>query len=181
MPAQGSATGNSDGIRVRGARRTFGALAAVDHIDLDAPPGAVTALVGPAGSGKTTLLMMLATLVGPDSGEIRVAGRGRRHRRPGRPGRRRAHRGHSRDRKPGLAGTGGRGPDRAGRPVADPRAGIRRPAGGVAQLRAPPLRIRGNRRAGHAARRYRGRGTDRFAGPRRGPGSRTATCRAHPG
>ncbi len=70
IPAQG----NTGGIRVRGARRTFGALAAVDHIDLDAPPGAVTALVGPAGSGKTTLLLMLATLVGPDSGEIRVAG-----------------------------------------------------------------------------------------------------------
>ncbi len=73
IPAQGTA-GTSYGIRVRGARRTFGALAAVDSIDLDAPPGAVTALVGPAGSGKTTLLMMLATLVGPDSGEIRVAG-----------------------------------------------------------------------------------------------------------
>lgn len=71
IPAQ---AGTMGGIRIRGARRTFGALAAVDHIDLDAPPGVVTALVGPAGSGKTTLLMMLATLVGPDSGEIRVAG-----------------------------------------------------------------------------------------------------------
>ncbi|GAA0623271.1 ABC transporter ATP-binding protein [Sporichthya brevicatena] len=70
IPAQG-ATG---GIRVRGARRTFGALAAVDSIDLDARPGAVTALVGPSGSGKTTMLMMLATLVAPDGGEIRVAG-----------------------------------------------------------------------------------------------------------
>lgn len=73
IPAQGVA-GSAGGIRVRGARRTFGALAAVDHVDLDAPPGAVTALVGPDGSGKTTLLMMLATLVGPDSGEIRIAG-----------------------------------------------------------------------------------------------------------
>ncbi|WP_019877307.1 ABC transporter ATP-binding protein [Sporichthya polymorpha] len=70
IPAQG-ATG---GIRVRGARRTYGALAAVDSIDLDARPGAVTALVGPSGSGKTTMLMMLATLVAPDGGEIRVAG-----------------------------------------------------------------------------------------------------------
>lgn len=73
IPAQG-ASGSAQGIRVRAARRTFGALAAVDHVDLDAPPGAVTALVGPTGSGKTTLLMMLATLVGPDSGEIRIAG-----------------------------------------------------------------------------------------------------------
>jgi ABC-2 type transport system ATP-binding protein len=73
IPAQG-VSGIAQGIRVRAARRTFGALAAVDHVDLDAPPGAVTGLVGPTGSGKTTLLMMLATLVGPDSGEIRIAG-----------------------------------------------------------------------------------------------------------
>jgi ABC-2 type transport system ATP-binding protein len=62
------------GIRVRAARRTFGAFAAIDRVDLDAPPGAVTALVGPAGAGKTTLLLMLATLLGPDSGQFRVAG-----------------------------------------------------------------------------------------------------------
>jgi ABC-2 type transport system ATP-binding protein len=72
---QDSFSGPGDaGIRVRGARRTFGAFAAIDRVDLDAPPGAVTALVGPSGAGKTTLLMMLATLLRPDSGEIRVAG-----------------------------------------------------------------------------------------------------------
>lgn len=71
IPAQGALP---PGIRVRGLRRTFGALTAVDDVDLDAPPGAVTALVGSPGSGRTTLLMVLATLVRPDSGEIRVAG-----------------------------------------------------------------------------------------------------------
>lgn len=71
IPAQGAPP---PGIRVRGLRRTFGAVTAVDDVDLDAPPGAVTAVVGPVGSGRTTLLMMLATLVRPDSGEIRVAG-----------------------------------------------------------------------------------------------------------
>lgn len=82
FPAGGSAVerdsssdpGSDAGIRVRGARRTFGAFAAIDRVDLDAPPGAVTALVGPCGAGKTTLLLMLATLLGPDSGEFRVAG-----------------------------------------------------------------------------------------------------------
>jgi ABC-2 type transport system ATP-binding protein len=71
IPAQGAPP---PGIRVRGLRRTFGAVTAVADVDLDAPPGAVTAVVGPVGSGRTTLLMMLATLVRPDSGEIRVAG-----------------------------------------------------------------------------------------------------------
>lgn len=62
------------GIRVSGLRRGFGAVLAVDHIDFVAQPGAVTALVGPNGSGKTTLLLMLAGLLRPDAGEIRVAG-----------------------------------------------------------------------------------------------------------
>jgi ABC-2 type transport system ATP-binding protein len=62
------------GIRAVGVRRTFGATVAVDSIDLEAPPGLVTALVGPNGSGKTTLLLVLAGLLRPDSGEVRVAG-----------------------------------------------------------------------------------------------------------
>ena len=57
--------------------REFGAVSArsslVDHVDLAAPPGAVTALVGPNGSGKTTLLLVLATLLRPDSGTVWVA------------------------------------------------------------------------------------------------------------
>jgi ABC-2 type transport system ATP-binding protein len=62
------------GIEVRGVRRTFGDVVAVDSIDLEAPPGEVTALVGPNGAGKTTLLLVLATLLVPDAGDVRVAG-----------------------------------------------------------------------------------------------------------
>ncbi|MGZ4625196.1 MAG: ABC transporter ATP-binding protein [Kineosporiaceae bacterium] len=62
------------GIEVRGVRRTFGGVVAVDSIDLDAPPGEVTALIGPNGAGKTTLLLVLATLLVPDAGTVRVAG-----------------------------------------------------------------------------------------------------------
>jgi ABC-2 type transport system ATP-binding protein len=62
------------GIEVRGVRRTFGDVVAVDSIDLEAPPGEVTALVGPNGAGKTTLLLVLATLLVPDAGTVRVAG-----------------------------------------------------------------------------------------------------------
>ncbi|GAB3439667.1 ABC transporter ATP-binding protein [Phycicoccus ginsengisoli] len=61
-------------IEVRGVRRAFGDVLAVDSIDLTARPGEVTALIGPNGSGKTTLLLMLATLLVPDQGTIRVDG-----------------------------------------------------------------------------------------------------------
>ena len=66
--------GAEAGIEVTGATRAFGSVQAVDHIDLQARPGEVTALVGPNGAGKTTLLLMLATLLAPDAGTIRIAG-----------------------------------------------------------------------------------------------------------
>jgi len=62
------------GIEVTGVRRAFRSVLAVDHIDLLARPGEVTALVGPNGAGKTTLLLMLATLLAPDAGSIRIGG-----------------------------------------------------------------------------------------------------------
>ena len=63
-----------DGVVAKGVRRSFGAVEAVKGIDLTAQPGEVTALVGPNGAGKTTLLLVLATLLVPDAGEVRVAG-----------------------------------------------------------------------------------------------------------
>lgn len=41
---------------------------------MSVPAGSITGLVGPNGAGKTTLLLMLAALLRPDSGTIRVAG-----------------------------------------------------------------------------------------------------------
>ena len=61
-------------LEVEGVRRAFGDVLAVDSISLTARPGEVTALIGPNGSGKTTLLLMLATLLVPDQGTIRVDG-----------------------------------------------------------------------------------------------------------
>lgn len=66
--------GFTNGIVVRDVRRSFGPVQAVRGISLQAAPGEVTALVGPNGAGKTTLLLMLATLLTPDAGELRVAG-----------------------------------------------------------------------------------------------------------
>ncbi len=62
------------GIVARGVRRSFGNVHAVRNVTLDAREGAVTGLVGPNGSGKTTLLLMLASLLAPDAGELRIGG-----------------------------------------------------------------------------------------------------------
>lgn len=62
------------GIVVDGVRRAFGEVQAVRSVTLQAHAGRVTGLVGPNGSGKTTLLLMLASLLAPDAGSIRIDG-----------------------------------------------------------------------------------------------------------
>jgi ABC-2 type transport system ATP-binding protein len=62
------------GVEVRDLWRYFGGNAALSGMNLSAPYGQVTALVGPNGAGKTTLLLILAALLTPDRGEVRVAG-----------------------------------------------------------------------------------------------------------
>lgn len=64
----------SSGISATGVRRSFGTVHAVRDVSFEARAGAVTGLIGPNGSGKTTLLLMLASLLAPDEGEIRVGG-----------------------------------------------------------------------------------------------------------
>jgi ABC-2 type transport system ATP-binding protein len=61
-------------VRVRGLRRSFGDVVALDGVDLDVPPGIVHGLLGPNGAGKTTLIRVLATLIVPDAGSVEVAG-----------------------------------------------------------------------------------------------------------
>jgi ABC-2 type transport system ATP-binding protein len=64
----------SPAIAVRGLVKTFGALRAVDGIDLEVPRGMIFGILGPNGAGKTTLLRMLATLLKPDAGSARIMG-----------------------------------------------------------------------------------------------------------
>lgn len=54
--------------------RSFGAITAVDDLDLQLPDGGVVGLVGPNGSGKSTLIRMLLGLITPTSGTAQVLG-----------------------------------------------------------------------------------------------------------
>ncbi|SFP78015.1 ABC-2 type transport system ATP-binding protein [Actinomadura madurae] len=62
------------GIEARGVARRFGPVEALRGLDIAVPYGQVTALVGANGAGKTTLLLILATLLAPDAGTVRIAG-----------------------------------------------------------------------------------------------------------
>ena len=55
--------------------RRYGTETILDRVSLQVRAGEITTIVGPSGSGKTTLLALLALLLEPSSGQIRVAGR----------------------------------------------------------------------------------------------------------
>ena len=61
-------------VRIEGLTRRFGAVVAVDGVDLDVARGELFALLGGSGCGKTTLLRMLAGLETPDAGRIVIDG-----------------------------------------------------------------------------------------------------------
>ena len=61
-------------IELAGASRRFGSLEAVKSFDIAVAEGEVFGLLGPDGAGKTTTLRMLAGLIDPDSGSVKVAG-----------------------------------------------------------------------------------------------------------
>lgn len=62
-------------VEVRGICKKYGEVEALRNIDLDFPRGKLTTLLGPSGCGKTTLLKIIAGLIEPTSGEVRVNGR----------------------------------------------------------------------------------------------------------
>lgn len=70
--------GRSAAIICRGLTKEFGRgetrVVAVDGVDFEIFPGELTLLVGPSGCGKTTLISILAGLLNPTSGEVRVLG-----------------------------------------------------------------------------------------------------------
>jgi len=58
-------------ITIRGVAKAYGAVIALDDVDVDVRSGEFLTLLGPSGSGKTTLLMVLAGFIRPDRGSIR--------------------------------------------------------------------------------------------------------------
>ncbi|HEY0662268.1 MAG TPA: ABC transporter ATP-binding protein [Lysobacter sp.] len=61
-------------MRARGLTKQFGALVAVDHVDLTVPKSHVYGFLGPNGSGKSTTIRMLCGLLTPTAGDIEVLG-----------------------------------------------------------------------------------------------------------
>ena len=61
-------------LHIRGLSKTFGAITAVDDVDIDIPDGRFVCLLGPSGCGKTTLLRLVAGLEAPTAGRILVDG-----------------------------------------------------------------------------------------------------------
>jgi multiple sugar transport system ATP-binding protein len=57
-------------ITLKTLSKHFGALRAVDNLDLDVPHGSFTALLGPSGCGKTTTMNMISGLEKPTTGEV---------------------------------------------------------------------------------------------------------------
>ena len=62
-------------LAARGLRRAFGRLRVLRDVDLTLAPGEILAVAGPNGAGKSTLLRVLAGLMRPTAGEVRVLGR----------------------------------------------------------------------------------------------------------
>ncbi len=57
-----------------GLTKRYGAVVALDNLDLDVPPGQLFGLLGPNGAGKSTAMKSVFGLVRPDAGEVRWQG-----------------------------------------------------------------------------------------------------------
>jgi ABC-2 type transport system ATP-binding protein len=72
MPA--SSSPSTSPLRVRGLRKAYADVVAVDGLDLEIAPGECFGLLGPNGAGKTTTIEICEGLLAPDAGEVTVLG-----------------------------------------------------------------------------------------------------------
>ena len=61
-------------VEIRGLVKRFGDVVALSGFDADVRAGELTGLVGPDGAGKTTLMRLMAALMAPSEGRVRVSG-----------------------------------------------------------------------------------------------------------
>lgn len=71
---QSGALAHAAAISLRGVRKRFGPIVAVDGLDLEVPSGVCFGLLGPNGAGKSTTMRMLTAQALADAGELRVLG-----------------------------------------------------------------------------------------------------------
>ena len=62
-------------LSVEDATKRYGEFVAVDRVSFEARPGRILGLLGPNGAGKTTTIRMIAYIMIPDEGQIRLDGR----------------------------------------------------------------------------------------------------------
>jgi putative spermidine/putrescine transport system ATP-binding protein len=72
--AANASTSSAPQIELRGLRKAFGKVVAVDSVDLEIGDGEFFAMLGPSGSGKTTVLRMIAGFERPTSGSVILGG-----------------------------------------------------------------------------------------------------------
>src|SRR5919201_1174778 len=71
--APGLAAGRGGAIvRIAAVKKVFGEVEAIRQLSFDVADGEFLSLLGPSGCGKSTLLMMIAGLIDPTAGEIRI-------------------------------------------------------------------------------------------------------------
>jgi NitT/TauT family transport system ATP-binding protein len=74
-PARAPGRARDDGaaiVRIAALKKTFGDLEAIRQLSFDVGDGEFLSVLGPSGCGKSTLLMMVAGLIDPTAGEIRI-------------------------------------------------------------------------------------------------------------
>src|SRR5215213_2750376 len=73
-PAGSGGDGERAEVELHAVSHSFGPLAVLDRVDIDARERELVAIVGPSGCGKSTLLELVAGLRAPESGAIAVGG-----------------------------------------------------------------------------------------------------------
>lgn len=63
-----------DMIEFHKVKKSYGKRIAVNHLDISVKKGSCFGLLGPNGAGKSTMMKLIAGIIGPDSGEIKVMG-----------------------------------------------------------------------------------------------------------